>query len=405
MKIQRSCFKKALFVLVLFFLFGMAPDPFIPDPQKEFDLEIFVRKGCPHCEVAKRFVEKLSQEQPQLRILIIDVGDNSQALIRLKELSAKFDIPQVGVPSFFLRDKFIVGFTSEEVTGRQIRDLLGRPPPSSKTGPRGGVCDLESTVSCYDHTQSYESSPSRLVFPIIGLQTLSDLGLPLFTVLLGLLDGFNPCAMWVLLFLLSLLATLRDRKTMALIAGTFVLMSGLIYFVFMAAWLNVFLVIGYSRLTQIVLGVFALVIGMVNVADGFNPENRFTLSIPDSAKPGLFAKMRNVVQAKHLGQALVGVILLAGLVNIIELACTAGFPAMYTQLLTLQNLSDIEYYSYLGLYNIAYILDDGVMAALGVITLSHRKLQVGEGRWLKSISGVVMISLGMTLIVVPEWLL
>lgn len=191
---------------------------------------------------------------------------------------------------------------------------------------------------------------------------------------------------------------------MALIAGTFVLVSGLLYFAFMAAWLNVFLFIGLSRAVQITLGSVALFVGAVNVKDFFALHRGISLSIPESAKPGFYSRVRGILQAENLVGALLGIVILAGLVNMVELLCTAGFPALYTHLLTMQQLPTWEYYGYLGLYNLAYILDDSLMVTIAVITLSRRKLSHDAGRWLKLIGGTVMLSLGIVLILKPQWL-
>lgn len=210
--------------------------------------------------------------------------------------------------------------------------------------------------------------------------------------------------MWVLLFLLSLLVNLRDRAKMFVIGGTFVVVSGLVYFAFMAAWLNLFQLIGFSRATQFVLGGVAALIGMVNIKDFFAFGRGVSLSIPEAAKPGIYARTRRVVQAENLVGALAGVIVLAVLVNMIELLCTAGLPAMYTRILTLRELPWWTYYGYLGLYNVAYMFDDSLMLLISVATLSRRKLQEREGRWLKLVSGVLMVGLGVVLIVNPGWL-
>jgi hypothetical protein len=140
------------------------------------------------------------------------------------------------------------------------------------------------------------------------------------------------------------------------------------------------------------------------VKDFFALHQGLSLSIPESAKPGLYTRIRRILQADNLAGAFVGVIVLAGLVNMIELLCTAGFPAVYTQILTMQQLPTWEYYGYLGLYNLAYILDDSVMVTIAVVTLTRRKLQERAGRWLKLTSGAVMLGLGLVLILKPEWL-
>lgn len=346
------------------------------------DIEVFVRAGCPHCEAAKIFLDDLRRERPSLHIALYDIAEDPAARQRLATLAKDRGITTVGVPTFLIGTEIIVGFRSSDTTGAEIHAKLNQGT-SGTTNP-----SVESIETGW-----------------FGLLRVHDLGLPLFTILIGLLDGFNPCAMWVLLFLLSLLVNLQDRRKMALIAGTFVLVSGLLYFAFMAAWLNVFLMTGLSRAVQVGLGGIALFIGVVNVKDFFALHQGLSLSIPESAKPGLYARIRRILQADNLAGALVGVIILAGLVNTIELLCTAGFPAIYTQILTMQQLPTWTYYGYLGLYNLAYILDDSLMVTIAVVTLSRLKLQEGAGRWLKLASGLVMAGLGAILLLVPEWLL
>jgi glutaredoxin/threonine/homoserine/homoserine lactone efflux protein len=347
------------------------------------DLEVFVRAGCPHCEAAKEFLTELQHERPSLRVAIHDVGEDAAARQRLATLVAERGMTAIGVPTFLIGTELIVGFRSRDTTGTEIRARLDRLSPT--TAPR----------------PTAESIQTRW----FGELRVKELGLPLFTIAIGLLDGFNPCAMWVLLFLLSLLVNLHDRAKMALIAGTFVVVSGVLYFAFMAAWLNVFLLIGLSRPVQVGLGGIALFVGAVNVKDFYTMESGISLSIPDSAKPGLYTRVRRILQAENLAGALLSIVILAGLVNLIELLCTAGFPALYTQILTLQQMPSWEYYGYLGLYNVAYIFDDSVMVTIAVVTLSRRRLQEREGRWLKLVSGVVMVGLGALLLMKPDWLM
>ncbi|TKB63730.1 MAG: glutaredoxin family protein, partial [Nitrospira sp.] len=196
------------------------------------DIDVFVRAGCPHCEAAKIFLDELRREQPSLHIALHDIAEDPAARQRLITLVQERGITTVGVPTFLIGTELIIGFQSSETTGAEIRAKLDRKVLGATVNP------------------SIESIETRW----LGRLRVHDLGLPLFTVLIGLLDGFNPCAMWVLLFLLSLLVNLQDRRKMALIAGTFVTVSGLFYFAFMAAWLNMFLLIGLSRAVQMGLG-------------------------------------------------------------------------------------------------------------------------------------------------------
>ncbi|HEY7716926.1 MAG TPA: glutaredoxin family protein [Candidatus Binatia bacterium] len=351
------------------------------------DLEVFVRPGCPYCEEAKRFLTDLQRRRPELLVRVRDISQDAEALEELSELGHRFGIWPVGVPGFYLRGRLIIGFISAATTGKQIEDLLG-----------------EATSSGKADRASPGTAPETVNLPMVGRISAHDLGLPLFTITLGLLDGFNPCAMWVLLFILSMLVHLRDRRKMFLIGGVFVAVSGLVYFAFMAAWLNLFLLIGLSRATQLLLGGIAAAIGILNLKDFLAFGRAVSVGIPEAAKPGIYAQMRRVLRADNLSGALAAVVFLALLVNTVELLCTAGLPAIYTRVLTMYVLPTWAYYSYLVVYNLAYIADDSLMLTVAVVTLSREKLQKKGARWLKLISGAVMLTLGLILMLHPEWL-
>jgi hypothetical protein len=335
------------------------------------EVEMFTRAGCPWCAAARTFLEELRHERPDLRLVVRDVGADPAALARLRELAARHGVQALGVPAFHVRDRLIVGFRGAEATGAELRALLELP----------GAGDSEAVG-----------------LPFVGRLSARDLGLPLFTIVLGLVDGLNPCAMWVLLFVLSLLVNLHDRPKMFLIGGTFVVVSGLVYFAFMAAWLNVFLLIGVSHAVQVALGVIATLVGALNVKDFLAFGHGPSLAIPAAAKPGLYARVRRVLEAESLGAALAAADVLAALVNAVELLCTAGLPAIYTHVLALRALPRWQHYAYLALYNVAYMLDDGIVLTTAVVTLSRHKLQERGGRWLKLVSGVVMLGLGLWLL-------
>lgn len=387
-------------VFVCLWLLGSEVSVHASEPAA--DVEVFVRAGCPHCEAAKAFLLELRQRRPALHILVRDVGQDQTALTRLETLARRQAVTLIGVPAFYLQGELIIGYQDAGTTGASLLALLDRAAPSLDSEPLSACRPTQPACSTPAvHTSAGEES---ILLPWFGRLSYPDIGLPLFTLAIGLLDGFNPCAMWVLLFLLSLLVSLQDRVKMSLVAGTFVLMSGVLYFAFMAAWLNVFLIVGLSRTVQLTLGGVALLIGAVNVKDFFAFRQGLSLSIPAAAKPGLYARLRRIVQAENLTGALIGIVILAGLVNVVELLCTAGFPALYTHILSTQALATWQYYGYLALYNAAYIFDDALMVTIAVITLGRHKLEEREGRWLKLISGAVMIGLGLLLLVKPDLL-
>lgn len=345
-------------------------------------LHFFWAVGCPHCEQAKPFLERLRRQRPGLVVEAIEVRQDPAGRARFFEVVRRLGIATFGVPLFVVGERYVTGFVPGE-TEPQVEALVdaarGRPQPE-----HGAV------------------APGAVETRWFGRLSVEELGLPVFTIALGLIDGFNPCAMWVLVFLLATLAGQRDRVRMALTAATFVVVSGVVYFAFMAAWLSVFLVVGMTRTLQVVLGSVALVIGAVNVKDFVALGRGPSLSIPAAAKPGIYARVRAALREHSLTSTLLGIATLALLVNFVELLCTAGLPAIYTSVLSQHALSTGERLGYLALYNLAYVADDALMVTVAVVTLSRRRLAERAGRWLKLLSGSVMVVLGLLLLFRPE---
>ena len=361
-------------------------------------MEVFVREGCPHCADAKRFLADLAKEKPELRIVIRDVLEEPAALARLQEIAKAQGSNAALVPAFFVNGQFILGYSTEASTDKFIRAALAGQavrPPATPAGK--STCAAQEDSKCRMETPEADGGFSLTV---LGRTiTLEDVGLPAFTLVMGLLDGLNPCSMWVLILMISLLATLNDRKRMLAIAGTFVVVQGIAYFVFMAAWLNLFLLVGLSRASQLAVAAIAIAAGLVNIKDWYAPGKGFSLSISDKHKPGIYARMRGILHAESLPAAIVGVIVLGMLVQVVEFLCTSGFPALFTRILTLRDLDPAAYYGYVSLYVAAYMFDDVIVLGIGVVTLSNRRLQEKEGRWLKLLAGLAMVGLGVYLVV------
>jgi hypothetical protein len=221
------------------------------------------------------------------------------------------------------------------------------------------------------------------------------------TIMLGGMDGFNPCAFFVLFTLLGILVHAQSRRRMLLIGGTFVFFSGFIYFIFMAAWLNLFLHIGEIKIITVIAGIIALVIAFINIKDFFFFKKGVSLAIPEKAKPKLFERMRNLLKTTSLISMFIGTIVLAIAANAYELLCTVGFPMVFTRILTLHNLPKISYYLYLCFYNVIYVIPLACIVLVFTITLGSRKLTEWQGQVLKLISGLMMLGLGLVLLINP----
>jgi hypothetical protein len=196
----------------------------------------------------------------------------------------------------------------------------------------------------------------------------------------------------------------RSRQRMFLVGSTFVVVSGTLYFVFMAAWLNLFLLVGAMSWINLVAGSLAITIGLFGIKDFLRAMRGPSLSIPESAKPKLYSRIRDLISVESMPMMLLGTVMLAIVANSYELLCTAGFPMVYTRVLTMRQLGNAEYYLYLLLYNIVYVIPLLLIVVGFVVTLGGRKLSMHEGRLLKLLSGIMMSGLGLVLLWKPELL-
>jgi thiol-disulfide isomerase/thioredoxin len=346
--------------------------------------------GCPHCAKAEPFIEKLAAKYPQLRTKSYEVLKNGKNAALYDKMAKFLGKEAIGVPAFFIGNVMILGFTED--TGREIEEKV-------RSCIAQGGCD---TVVKPGTPVQQETETVRL--PFLGKISASSLSLPVFTIVVAGLDSLNPCAFFVLFFLLSLLLHTHSRKRMALVGGTFVFFSGLVYFLLMAAWLNMFLLVGHLATVTVIAGSVAILISFINIKDFFFFKKGISLVIPEEAKPKLFERMRNLLKTGSLPAMLAGTVVLAGAANSYELLCTAGFPMVFTRVLTLRSLSQAEYYLYLVFYNIVYIIPLLAIVFVFVITLGSRKLTVWQGRVLKLLSGLMMLCLALVLLINPALL-
>ena len=357
------------------------------DNESIVNLYFYWSLTCPHCQDARPHIESLPAIYPWLKLQSREITQHPDNARAYQKMASALGQEARSVPAFFICGQMFVGWDSPQGIGQALVDTATR-------------CRDEGILA-----QPVQPSGNSLInLPVLGEVDTSSLSLPVFTLIIASLDAFNPCAFFILLFLLSLLVHARSRQRMLLVGLTFIVVSGLIYFLFMAAWLNLFLVVGGLPFMTLAAGFIAIIFGVLNSKDYFFSGKGPTLSIADTAKPGLFKRMASLMSVDHLPTLLAGTFTLAIAVNSYELLCTAGFPIIYTRTLTLHQLSDTRYYLYLALYNIIYIIPLIIIVALFTYTLGSRKLSQNEGRLLKLLSGVMMFLLGVVLIIAPRLL-
>ncbi|MFH1462178.1 MAG: hypothetical protein ABIG08_00535 [bacterium] len=375
-----------IFLVSFFLIFIFSSFP--ASAQESFEIDFFYSETCPHCGKEEVFLDELKEDYPELEIKRYEIISSSENQELLKGFYEKYQVPEREwglIPITFTPDKYFVGFNEQiarEIEGC-LKECLGEE----------GYLSREITI------------------PFWGTIDPSEMSLPVLTLVFGAMDGFNPCAMWVLLFLIVLLINARSRKRMLLIGGTFILTSGLVYFLILSAWLNLFLMISYVNLTRILIGCFAILIGIWQISNfiKFRPG---VCQVTDG-KSGLQEKIKGKLknQAEKIAFSpftlalLAGVVLLAFGVNLVEFFCSAGLPALYTRILALQDLNSVAYYIYLLLYTFVFMLDDLIIFSIAAVTLSKFGFAEKYNYWTTLLGGLLILILGLLLIFKPEILM
>jgi len=344
-----------------------------------YKVHFFYLPGCSHCEEQEPFNEKLESEYPSINITPHDAttreGSNLLAEM-LAELGVE-DEPDFPITIF---GNQVFSWESEETTGKAIEKALqqclaGNCPPPTSGEPK-----------------------HKIKLPFIGEIVFSDYSLPALAIILGLVDGFNPCAMWVLVYLISVVATLRDRRRIWLIVGSFVLASGILYFLFMTAWLNAFLLIGYVKPVTIVIGLVALGGGALQIREVVKTKGAIVCKVTDEeSRKKTMTKVQKIVSSPLTFGILVGIVALAFTVNAVEFVCSAAIPAVFTQVLSLANLSTFQHYGYILLYVLFFMLDDLVIFGTAAFALTSR-LGDRYAKYSRPVGATILIILGLLLL-------
>jgi glutaredoxin len=383
---------------------------FYPDsksPVKHIIAYLFWGKGCPHCAEEKIFLQNIKRIYPGLIIKDYEVWYNKENASLLSKMVTANGILTSGVPVTFIGRDAFVGFSRQ--IKEEIEESLHKCSLSECVDPflvtSGEISsrvlkDPKITGEKNDELACKQKSNSVYI-PWLGNLDASEMSLPVITLIIAGLDSFNPCAFFVLFSLLGLLIHAQSRTKMFLIGIVFVFFSGFIYFLFMAAWLNLFLFMGQVEILTMIAGSIAILFALINIKDFFIFKKGLSLTIPDGAKPKLFDRMRRLLKSTSLVSILVGTAVLAIAANSYELLCTAGFPMVFTRILTLNKLTSLSYYLYLVLYNLIYIVPLAVIVVIFTITLGRRQLTEWQGRILKLVSGTMMLVLGGALIFDP----
>lgn len=391
---MNSFLKKLLFfIFCLFFSTGTLVSA---EGNSIIQIDFFYSDLCPHCANENEFLEGMEEKYSNIQINRYSILDSENAEI-LVEKYQEFEVPEEywgSIPVTFINDKYYLGFSLEN-TGKTIESVI--------------VSEIEGTVSDVE-----EENNSLITIPLIGeidVFALSPLAL---SIILGTLDGFNACAMVALGFLLAVLISTGVRKRIILIGGVFILVSGLIYFIFISAWLNLFLLLSHLKIITVIIGIVIVIFALSMLKDYFSgvvcklcrvdPNGKEDFATKTQRK--LFTKMEKFINSDMpLPVVLLSIALVAAGINTVELFCSFGFPAAFTKILTSMDLATSSYYFYLFLYIVFYMIDDFIIFLIAVFTLKITQASERYLKIIKLISAVALLILGLVILLNPSFLM
>lgn len=346
--------------------------------------------GCPHCKEAKPFLAELQRQYPQIDLRAYEVWNNPDNQNKFQLMAKSYGTEAQYVPTFFIGEKYWVGFSDQIAS--EIRAQV--------EACAANACPDPSTVQLDPSTG--ELKDNIIDVPLIGKVDLDAQSLTLSTALIAFVDGVNPCSVWVLTMLLALVLHTGSRRKVVVIGLIFLTVTAFVYALFITGLFTVLKIASFVGWIQVVVAAMALVFGIINIKDYFWYKQGVSLTIADDKKPGIYQRMRGVLNASTSFWGLLGAtIVLAGGVSLVEFSCTAGFPVIWANLMTAHHVSTLDFVLLLLLYMVIYQADELVIFFVAVFTLRASKLEEKEGRILKLIGGVLMLTLAIVMLINP----
>lgn len=362
--------------------------------------------GCPHCAEEKPFLERLKQQYAvEVRAYEVWYVPENQNLFL--KMAAAHGFEPSGVPTTFIGKRHWVGYSQQigQEIEAAVKECLTSGCPDAGAGiitPAQPTPSLPPTPPAITATPVSDPSDAVLDIPLIGAVNLASQSLLVSTALIALVDGFNPCSLWVLSILLALTLHTGSRKKVLIIGLVFLTVTSLVYVLFIAGLFTLFTFISFLGWIQVVVALVALFFAAVNIKDYFWYKEGISFTIDDAQKPGIYKRMRNVLNAGDSLVALVGatVVMSAG-VSLVEFACTAGFPVLWTNLLAAHKVAPLAFGLLLALYMLIYQIDELGIFLAAVFTLKSSRLEEKHGRILKLVGGTLMLTLAIVMVVKP----
>lgn len=395
--------KKKIYIF-LFFL------TFIPSvvfaSEKDLNIYLFYGDGCPHCAAEEKFLNEYLKKEKNVKLHKYEIWYDKDNAIKYKEVNKILNDNSNSIPYLIIGNNTISGYT-EDITDEEIKNTINfykNKKYKDKVGIYLGVVD-ENKYG--DENVKYDSKEINI--PVLGKVDAKKVSISLSAIVIGLVDGFNPCAMWILIFLISMLLGMKNKKRMWTLGITFLVSSALVYFLFLISWLNLAVFLNKIAYIRVAISMVAIIFGTYNIlkfiSSVFNKKDDGCEVVNSKNREKIIKSINKIVKEKSFILALLGIVLLAISVNIIELLCSLGLPVMFSEILAINNISKTWQILYSLLYVFFFLIDDIVVFVVAMKTLQIKAISNKFGKYSHLIGGIIMLIIGLLMVTKPEWLM
>lgn len=370
--------------------------------EKYLNIYLFYGDGCPHCAEEEEWFKTYLEKNKNIKIHRYEVWydkDNQEKYSKVHEI---LNDKSSGIPYLVIGESVISGF-DKDLTPERIRNAVEYYSNVNYKDKVGMYLGVVSESETGQGETKYEDTKVKI--PLLGTKEAKDVSIGLSAILIGAVDGFNPCAMWILLFLISMLLGMKNKKRIWILGITFLVSSALVYFLFLLSWLNLSVFLNKVLYIRVAISFFAVLFGVLQVVNFFFKKDDGCEVVGNKNRKRIIKSIQKIIKEKSFILAIFGIILLAASVNIIELLCSLGLPVMFTQILAINEVSKVGQILYSLLYVLFFMIDDIIIFIIAMKTLEIKAISNKYGKYSHLIGGLIMIIIGVLMVYKPEWLM
>ena len=387
---------------------------------KKVKIEYFGRKDCKNCANLEKFLKELSTKRDDFEYVEHKIDESKEEKVFFDKTTSKLKLVK-GTPIIYIDGHIIQGFNTADTTGKEIENLINSGKikdkiltlkeyvESGQTGnvsSNGAVCTGDTVCEVPGLTKGAENQV-LVNIPIINKTVdLTNYSLLTMSIILGTIDGFNPCAMWVLVLFLTALIAVGNKVKMFRVAGLFILAEAVMYFFILNAWIYAWDFVGLDKWVTPLVGIVGIIGGIFFIRNYLKKGDTLECEVTDfEQRAKISKKIKDIANKPFTLLTALAIIGLALSVNVIEFACSVGIPQTYTKILQINEVPFWTRQFYTFIYIIGYMVDDIIVFGFALMSINKLQLTTKYSKWVNLFGGILMIILGLIMLIKPSLLI